>query len=163
MIMQGTGFVVDRKKLEISNTRIFDAPRERVWKVITDQALIPKWWAPRTLTTIVDKMEVKVGGTWRFIQHDAQGNEFAYHGEYREIVEPERLINTFIFEAYPDHVIVETATFEDLPGGKTRLTQVSRYETIEDLDGMVSAGMEVGVRESMERLVEVLEELKERS
>jgi uncharacterized protein YndB with AHSA1/START domain len=161
MTMQDT-FVVDRQKLEVVQSRVFDAPRARVWKAITDPAIIPHWWGPRALTTTVDKLDLKVGGDWRFLQYDAQGNQYAFHGKYMEIHAPERLVYSFIFEPYPEQVVIATVTLEELPGERTKLTDVSRYSKLEDLDGMVEAGMESGAREGFERLAEVLEGMKER-
>ena len=76
-------------------TRIFEAPRELVWKAHTDPNLIPKWWGPRNLTTKIVKMEVKVGGAWRFIHQDKDGKEYVFYGVYKEIKEPEQITWTF--------------------------------------------------------------------
>jgi uncharacterized protein YndB with AHSA1/START domain len=83
---------------EIVMERVFNAPRELVFKAYTDPDLIPKWWGPRYLTTTVDKMDVRVGGVWRFVQRDAQGQESAFNGVYR--VCRERL-SSFLFEGMP--------------------------------------------------------------
>jgi uncharacterized protein YndB with AHSA1/START domain len=80
---------------EVLITRIFDAPRERVFKASTDPNLIPQWWGPKRYTTTVEKMDVKPGGVWRFIQSDKEGNKFAFNGVYREIEPPEREVYTF--------------------------------------------------------------------
>ena len=141
---------------EIVMTRVFDAPRELVFKAYTDPNLIPQWWGLRSNTTTVDKMDVRPGGVWRFIQHDADGNEFGFNGEYREIVPPERLVNTFEFEGMPGHIIVDTAMFEELPDGKTKLTVTSLFDTVEDRDGMLKSGMEGGAIETWDRLAELL-------
>ena len=137
-------------------TRVFEAPRELVFQTCTDPTHIPHWWGPRSLTTTVDVMDVKPGGAWRFVQRDADGNEYAFHGVYHEVEPPERTVSTFEFEGMPGHVVLETTTFEDL-GGRTRLTTTSVFQTIEDRDGMVSSGMEQGAVESMDRLAELLE------
>jgi uncharacterized protein YndB with AHSA1/START domain len=141
---------------EVVMTRIFDAPRELVFKAHTDPNLIPQWWGLRNNTTIVEKMDVRPGGTWRFIQRDAEGNEFAFNGEYREVVPPERLVNTFEFEGMPGRIILDTSIFEELPDGKTKLTAISLFETMEDRDWMIRTGMEVGSNESWNRLDELL-------
>src|SRR5688572_12885472 len=107
---------------EIIMTRGFDAPRELVFQVMTDPKLVPQWWGQRDTTTIVDKMDVKAGGLWRYIQRDQQGNEFAFHGVYHSITAPERVIDTFEFEGMPGHVILETLIFESQSDGKTKLT-----------------------------------------
>jgi uncharacterized protein YndB with AHSA1/START domain len=140
---------------EIVMTRVFDAPRELVFKVCTDPTLIPQWWGPRILTTTVDKMDVRPGGVWRFVQRDPGGNEFAFNGEYREIVPPARIVQTFEFEAMPGHVVLETVTFED-HDGKTKLTVTSLFQNVEDRDGMLQSGMEAGATESHDRLAELL-------
>lgn len=140
---------------QIVLTRVFDAPRELVYKAMTDPTLIPNWWGPRRLSTIVEKMDVTPGGTWRFVQRDPEGQEFAFHGVYHEVQPPERLVYTFEFEGAPGHVLLETVTFEELDG-KTKLTDTSVFQSVEDRDAMVQAGMESGAKESMDRLAELL-------
>jgi uncharacterized protein YndB with AHSA1/START domain len=99
---------------------------------------------------------VKPGGAWRFVSRAPDGNEFGFHGVYREIVKPERLSWTFEFEGMPGHVSVETVTFEWLDG-MTKVTVTSVFQSKADRDGMVATGMEVGATESMNRLAELLE------
>jgi uncharacterized protein YndB with AHSA1/START domain len=144
---------------EIVITRMFDAPRELVFKAVTDPTLIPRWWGPRRYETIVDKMDVRVGGVWRFINRDADGNEFAFNGVYREIVPPERVVQTFEFEPMPGHVSVDTMTLEEVDG-KTKLTSTSLFDSREDRDGMMQSDMESGVRETYDRFEEVLQEIQ---
>jgi uncharacterized protein YndB with AHSA1/START domain len=143
---------------EIVMARVFNAPRELVFKAHTDPNLIPKWWGRRNYTTTVDKLDLRVGGAWRFVQRDADGNEYAFNGVYREIVPPERLSYTFEFEGMPGHVLVETLTFEE-QDGKTRLTVTGLYQSAEDRDGMLQSGMEEGANESYDQLAELLEAL----
>jgi uncharacterized protein YndB with AHSA1/START domain len=140
---------------EVILTRTFDAPRAKVFKAFTDPVLIPKWWGPRSLTTVIDRMEPRAGGSWRFVQHDAAGEEFAFHGVYHDVTAPARLIQTFEWEGLPGHALLETIHFEE-HDGRTTITDTSVFQTIEDRDGMVANGMEYGARESMERLVELL-------
>ncbi|MGH2534644.1 MAG: SRPBCC family protein [Thermomicrobiales bacterium] len=140
---------------EIVFTRVFDAPRDLVYQAYTDPDLIPKWWGPRGSTTIVDTMDVRPGGKWRYIQREADGAEYAFNGEYREVVPPERLVYTFEFEMMPGHIAVDTITLEEADG-KTTLTNTSHYDSVEDRDGMLSSGMEAGAAESMDRLAELL-------
>jgi uncharacterized protein YndB with AHSA1/START domain len=142
----------------LNMSRDFDAPRHLVFKAFTDPALIPKWWGPSTLMTVVDKMEVKQGGVWRFIQRDAQGNEFSFHGVYHAIVVPERTVSTFEFEGMPGHVVLETVTFREHQG-KTTISVLSVFQTIEDRDGMIASGMESGTSESWDRFEELLKTL----
>ena len=140
---------------EIVMERVFNAPRELVFKAHTDPNLISKWWGPRRYTTTVDKLDLRVGGVWRFVQHDAAGNEYAFNGIYREIVPPERLSYTFEFEGMPGHVLLETVTFEERDG-QTKVTVTSLFASVADRDGMLQSGMEQGANESQDRLAELL-------
>jgi len=140
---------------EIVITRIFDAPRERVFGVSTDPMLLSRWWGPARLTTTVERMDVKPGGAWRVVQRDAEGNEFAFHGVYHAVENPVQLVRTFEFEGTPGHVLLETVTFEDL-GGRTNLIDQSVFQTAEDRDAMLRSGMEEGAAESMDRLAGLL-------
>lgn len=135
--------------------RIFAAPRDLVFAVYTDPALIPRWWGRRRDTTVVDRMDVQVGGGFRFVITDPDGNVTAFRGTYREITPPERIVQTFEWEGMPGHVSVETATFEDL-GDRTRVTTVSLFHTTEECDGWLQSGMEDGMNELYDRLDDVL-------
>jgi uncharacterized protein YndB with AHSA1/START domain len=148
-------------KQEILVTREFDAPRELVFKAYTDPKLVPQWWGPRRLSTRVDKMDVRPGGQWRFINRDAEGNEYAFHGVYHEILAPERIIDTFEFEGLPEtgHVTLETMKLEELPGGRTRLTIQSIFQSVADRDGMLQTDMEDGMNETYDRLAEILKKM----
>ena len=141
---------------DIRIERVFDAPRDRVFAVYTDPELVPEWWGPRGTTTIVDVMDVRPGGAWRFLARDCDGSETAFRGTYREVTPPERIVQTFEWEGMPGHVAVETATFEDLEGGRTKVTTVSIFHTTEERDGMLASGMEGGLQETYERLDELL-------
>ena len=161
MTTHTTTFLAEPGKQEVLITREFDAPRELVFKACTDPQLIAQWWGPRYLATIVDKMDVRPGGQWRFINRDAEGNEYAFHGVYHEVLSPERLIDTFEFEGLPEtgHVTLETIKLEELPGGRTRLTTQSVYQSVADRDGTLQAGMEAGVKDTYDRLAELLKKL----
>jgi len=150
-------FAVKRDQLQAVMERVFDAPRETVFKAFVDPAAIPKWWGPRRLTTTVEKLEMKVGGVWRFIQRDPQGNEYAFHGVCTAIDPPKLLSSTFNVEGIPgDHEVLQTVTFEDL-GGRTKVPSIATYKTADDLEGMVASGMESGAVESWDRLAELVE------
>jgi uncharacterized protein YndB with AHSA1/START domain len=140
---------------EFVMTRVFDAPRELVFRVYTDPETMPQWWGPRYLTTVVEKMDVRPGGLWRCIQRGPDGKEYAFHGEYKEVVSPSKIVSTFEFEGMPGHVVVDTVTFE-VVGKKTKVTATSVFLSAEDLDGMIESGMEGGANESWDRLEEVL-------
>ena len=140
---------------EILQTRTFDAPRDLVWKAISDPALIPLWWGPRKYTTVVDRMDFHTGGKWRFVQTDPNGNIFAFRGEYREVVAPERVVDTFEFEPLAGHISVERMTLTE-KNGQTILATLSKVDSKEDRDGMLQSGMESGASETMDRLEELL-------
>jgi len=140
---------------EVVITRIFRAPRELVFKASTNPDLIPQWWGPKRFATKVERMDVNPGGVWRFIQRDNDGNEYAFHGVYREIVPPEREVHTFEFEGMPGHVILETSMFKEFEG-KTKLTVTDLFQSVEDRDGMFKSGMKEGATESMDRLEEIV-------
>ena len=140
---------------EIVSERVFAAPRDRVFSAYTDPHQIPQWWGPRRMTTIVHEMDVRPGGAWRFVSHDPDGQEYDFRGVYREVTPPERLVQTFGWEGMSGETIVETVTFEDL-GENTKVTIRSVFHTLQERDEMVAYGMEHGLRESHERLDELL-------
>ncbi len=144
---------------EIHIERIFDAPRDRVFAIYTDPELIPEWWGPRGTTATVDRMDVRPGGSWRFVARDDDGGgETAFRGTYREVTPPERIVQTFEWEGMPGHVSVETAVFEDL-GDRTKVTTTLIFHTPEERDGMLNSGMEGGLNETYARLDELLARL----
>lgn len=144
---------------EIVLTREFDAPRELVFKVMTDRELMPRWWGRRVDTVTVDKYEPRAGGKWRIVTRSPDG-EHAFRGEIREIVPPERIVQTFEWEGLPGHISVDTLVLEDLGNGRTRVTGTSVFENKEDRDGMIQSGMEGGARQMYDRLEELLAELR---
>ena len=144
---------------EIVMTRVFDAPRELVYRAYTDPKLITQWWGLRHNTTTVHKLDLWKGGSWRFVETDPQGEINGFHGEFREIVPGEKLAYTFEYEGMPGHVVLDTITFEDADG-KTLVTAKSIFENLEDLNGMVQSGMEEGGNESYDRLAELLQTLQ---
>lgn len=146
-------------KQEIVMSRTFDAPRELVFKAMTDPELIPQWWGPRAYTTLVDKMDAKHGGVWRFVHRGADGVEHGFRGVYHLIAPNEKIIQTFEFEGFPGHVSLETMTFED-QDGKTKVIATSVYQSVEDRDGTLMSGMEGGAKETWDRFAEILRELQ---
>ena len=143
---------------QIRIERVFDAPRERVFGVYTDPELISEWWGPRDTTTTVDTMDVRSGGSWRFVVGNPDGSTTGFRGTYREITPHERIVQTFEWEGMPGHVSVETAEFEDV-GDRTRVVTTSTFHTPEERDGMLGSGMERGMNETYQRLDEVLARL----
>ncbi|MEO5325301.1 SRPBCC family protein [Mesorhizobium sp. CC13] len=141
-------------------TRTFDAPRALVWRAWTRPEHVARWWGSRAMgTTRVIKLDLRPGGEWRFEHTMHDGAVFNFFGRYIEVDEPEKLVNTFALEGmFEDKPVVETHRFEEIDG-KTRYTGISRFDSIEDRDGMVASGMEAGAQESMNQLEELLGEL----
>ena len=144
-------------KQELFVTREFDAPRELVYKAHIDPKLYVQWLGPHGYEMILEEFEPVSGGKYRYIHKDKEGNEYGFHGTFHEMSE-ELMIQTFEFEGLPEHghVVLDTMRLEELPGGRTRITIQSVYQTVADRDGMVQSGMEQGVREGYERLDDIL-------
>lgn len=140
---------------EIVLTREFDAPRDLVFDTYTDPEAVSLWWGPNGSNTVVDVMEVRPGGRWRFIEKSDEG-EYGFNGVYHQVAPHERLVYTFEFEGMPGHVMLETIDFVDLGDGRTRLVDTAVFQSIEDRDGMLQSGMEGGARETMDRLAALL-------
>ena len=143
---------------EIRVERIFNAPRDRVWKAMTDPKLVAQWWG-RGNKLVIEKFEVKRGGHWRFVEHGPEG-EHGFEGRYREVTPPERIVQSFEWDGMPAHVIIETMTLEDLGDGRTLLRTVSLFHTPEERDGMLYSGMEGGMNESYAALDRLLATMK---
>jgi uncharacterized protein YndB with AHSA1/START domain len=152
-----TTLIAEPGKQELFVIREFDAPREQIFKAFVNPELYVQWiLGPRRmgLTMRLEKFEPRTGGAWRYVQKDKDGNEYGFHGSYHEVQAPERIIDTFEFEGLSErgHASLETAKFDVLPSGRTRLTIHSVFQSVVDRDGMIQAGMEEGLRDSFDRL-----------
>lgn len=139
---------------ELRIERIFNAPRERVWRAFTEPAQLAQWWG-RGNPLDVERFELKRGGHWRFLEH-AHGEVHGFEGRFREVTPPELLDQTFEWDGAPGHVIVNRTTFEDMGGGRTRLVTVSTFWSKADLDEMARSGMEAGMNQSYAALDRLL-------
>ena len=142
---------------EVRIERIFNAPRDRVWRAMTDPALVAQWWG-RGNKLVIERLEVERGGHWRFVEHSDHGTH-GFEGRFAEVNPPERLVQTFEWDGMPGHVALETMTLEDLGDGRTRLVTTSLFLTGQDRDGMLQSGMEGGLNESYAALDRVLASL----
>jgi uncharacterized protein YndB with AHSA1/START domain len=136
-------------------TREFDAPLELVRRAWTDPDLVKQWLGPRRFEMVIERWEPRAGGTYRYIHRDQAGNEFGFHGVFHSN-DPDNMVQTFEFEGMPGHVSLDKLALEDIGGGRTRAQIHSVYQSLEDRDGMVQAGMSDGVNEGFERLDELL-------
>jgi uncharacterized protein YndB with AHSA1/START domain len=146
---------------EIRITRLFDAPRHLVFEAMTKPEHVRRWWGnlDERYSVPVCEIDLRVGGTWRFVGRGPEGQYPAFHGVYREIDAPGRLVYTEIFEPYPDveSVVTQLLTEE---GGKTRITVTSLYPSLEVRDMVLKTGMEKGAALSYDRLDDVSRELQ---
>ncbi len=157
--MNETQLLAEPGKLETTVVRTLEAPRDFVFKVINDPKLVLDWWGPKSLTTTVDEMDVRPGGSWRFVQRDGAGQTYAFRGVYHSVREPELIISTFEWEGMPGHVLLHTVRLEELDG-LTKMTEQSVFQSVVDRDGMLKMGMKDGARETTERLNKLLKQLQ---
>ena len=144
---------------EILLTRVFDAPRQLVFEAMTRPEHVRRWWpAMDGMTMTVCEIDFRVGGKWRYAAVGPDGNEFGFHGEYREIVPPEKVVNTEIFDPFPEEVTVCTMTLEE-QGKKTHFQCRVVHTTKEGRDGHIGSGMEHGAGLSFDRLEEICYEM----
>ena len=139
--------------------RTFDAPRDKVWKAFTDPQAIPRWWGKHGTTTIVEEMDVRPGGKWRYVNRASDREEVAFYGEYLEVDPPKGFKWTFMFDVEGVGPMggPETFIFEDV-GGKTKITSTGHMGSVEVLEGALSTGMVAGGLETWDRLAALLAE-----
>jgi len=158
--MQNTGTLkvtipTDR---EIVLTRVFDAPRALVFDAFTKPELLRQWFGPRGWSLVVADVDLKVGGTFRFMLRGPDGNDLGMRGIWREIVAPERSVHMESFDDYPGESQVTTVLTEQQE--KTKLTATILYPSKEIRDAVLSSGMEHGAAESYDKLAELLASLR---
>ncbi len=137
---------------EIVLTRVFDAPRELVFRAHSSCEHLKRWWARGNPMDC--ELDFRPGGRYRYVEHAPDG-DFAFRGEFREIVAPERIVCTFEYEGEPGRICVETMAFEE-QDGRTTLTTTSVFESVAERDWMVSTGMETGAAASYDALEKLL-------
>lgn len=135
--------------------REFEAPATAVFHAHADPELFKVWIGPRSLATELPVWDFRTGGAYRFVQTEGQ-QSYGFRGVFHTVRENELIVQTFEFDGSPDAVSLDIIRFEDLPGGRSRLVSRSVMPSVEALEAMVGAGMEVGVREGYEKLDELL-------
>jgi uncharacterized protein YndB with AHSA1/START domain len=135
--------------------REFDAPRELVFRAHTDPELLVRWLGPRRLTMVVDRLDVRDGGSWRYVHRDADGTEYGFRGVFHGEPSVEGILQTWEFEGFPGHVSLERLTLDERDG-RTTVRIHAVYQSVEDRDGLIGSGMEGGLNEGYERLDELL-------
>ena len=139
---------------QILITRELDAPRELVWRAWTTPELVRRWWHAKRGEMTVCEIDLRVGGRWRYAMVTPDGVEVGFHGEYREIVENERLVSTEAYEGIADadeHAALDTMTLEELDG-RTIATILVEHPTKEGRDMHIESGMEAGLQDAMDLL-----------
>jgi uncharacterized protein YndB with AHSA1/START domain len=146
--------------VEIRITRLFDAPRKLVFEAMTKPEHVRRWWGilDEGYSVPVCEIDLRVGGTWRFVGRTPTGDIPAFSGEFREIVPPERVVQTECYEPFPDACSLVTMLLTE-ENGKTRITVTSVYPSKEVRDMVLQTGMEKGAAISYDRLEEVAREL----
>jgi uncharacterized protein YndB with AHSA1/START domain len=140
-------------------TREFDAPKHLVYKAYTTPDLVRRWWSGERGAVTTCEIDLRVGGTWRYVMVANEGFEVAFHGEYREIVPNERLVMTEVYEGMPDAEAVDHITFTE-EDGRTTLTMLVQHRNQEERDAHLNSGMEAGMQEAMDRLEQVAVSLR---
>lgn len=140
---------------EMLITRTFRAPRALVWKAMTTPEHVREWYGPRGTRITQCEIDLRVGGKWRYVMTAPDGSEVAFSGEFREIQPPSRVVQTWRFEPIPEAESVETMTLEER-GGVTIMTARVKHRSRENRDGHLHSGMEPGMRETYQRLDELL-------
>ncbi len=158
----GTAKVTLPADNQILVTREFNAPKHLVWKAYTTPELVKRWWAGEKGTVTDVQIDLRPGGRWRYVMQANPGFEVIFHGEYREVREPDRLVHTEVYEGIPDaddHAGLVTVTFTE-KDGRTSLEMLCAYRDRTDRDAVIDSGMEGGLQESLDHLEKVAVSLR---
>ena len=142
---------------EILITREFDAPRHLVYRAWTTPELVMRWWAGKRGEMKIADIDLRVGGSWRYVMIANGGYEVAFHGEFREIVPNERIVTTEIYEAepLPDAAApLNIVSFTEVDG-RTTLELLVQTNSKELRDTIIDSGMEAGLQEGLDLLEQV--------
>jgi len=144
---------------QILITREFDAPKHLVYRAWTTPELVERWWhANRGEVKSID-IDLRVGGSWRYVMETPDGFEVAFHGEYRELVPDERIVSTEVYEGFPDGEAVDTLTLSE-EDGRTTLSILVQHSSKEHRDGHIESGMEDGMQDAFDLLEQVAASLR---
>jgi len=158
MANSGTAVVTLPTDTQILITREFAAPKHLVYRAWTTPELIKRWWTARRGEATVAEVDLRVGGKWRYVMVTDGGFEVGFHGEYREIVENERIVSTEVYEGMPEGEALNTITFTGT-GERTRLTILVQHSCREHRDAHIESGMESGLQDALDLLEQVAQSL----
>ena len=162
MTSKGSATVTLPTDEQILITREFDAPKHLVYNAWTTPELVRRWWSGERGEMTIAEIDLRVGGTWRYVMVAGGDLEVGFHGEFREIVPNERIVSTEVFEGVPGvpgGEALNTLTLTETDGCTT-LSVLVEHKTKEERDGHINSGMEGGMQESMDALEEVAVSLK---
>jgi uncharacterized protein YndB with AHSA1/START domain len=147
--------IAEPGKTSFTTTRVVDAPRALVFEAFTKCEHLKRWMGPCNVTMVSCETDLRPGGRYRFVFRAPDGNEVGFSGEFREVVRPERIVRTFVFEPIPDAAALETLELVE-NNGKTTIKTTTLHKTVENRDGHVNSGMEAGMTQGYARLDELL-------
>jgi uncharacterized protein YndB with AHSA1/START domain len=159
MTSSKTAVVTLPSDTQILITREFDAPRHLVYRAYTEPELIRRWWSGDRGTVDSIEVDLRVGGSWRYVMTANDRFEVAFHGEYREIVPDEKLVSTEVYEGMPDASALDTVSFTE-QDGCTTLTILVEHSEQAHRDAHINSGMEDGLQEALDHLEEVAVSLR---
>ena len=151
-----TEIVADPDVPLVRISREFDAPVEKLFRAHIDPDLVARWLGPGRYEMRIDHYDCRTGGSYRYVHVAGDGTEFGFHGSFHEVRPADLIVQTFTFEGVPDSVALEQLRFENIGDGRSRLTSTSLVDSFAARDAFLTSGMQEGVRESYERLDEVL-------
>ena len=146
---------------QIKVVREFDAPANLVYRAVTEPELVKRWWGARRGAMTVTEIDLRVGGKWRYVMDASNGQEVGFHGEFREIVPNERIVQTEAYEGIPDpdeSANVNTMTLVEADG-RTTMEVLIQCINKESRDMQIASGMEEGMQESYDELEDVAKSL----
>ena len=155
MTRPGSATVTTPSEREILITRTFDAPAERVFDAWTTPEHVRRWWGSEEAPLVECDIDLRIGGSWRYVTLGTDGTEFAWHGTYREIERPGRLVSTEVFEGFPDAEALNSAAFTEQEG-TTTLSVTVLHSSKEHRDGHLDSGMEAGMQVVLDRLEDLV-------
>lgn len=150
----GTAVVTLPTDEQILITREFDAPAHLVWKAWTEPELVKRWWHANRGEMTAAEIDLRVGGTWRWVMVTPDGFEVGFHGEYREIVPHERIVSTEVYEGFPEGEAVNTLTLTEV-AGRTTMEILVQHQSKEHRDGHIESGMEAGMQDALDLMEQV--------
>ena len=153
--MTGLKVTAEPRVPQVFTERIFEAPRELVFRAFIEPELLVQWLGPRQYTMTIDRFDARDGGSWRYVHSDDAGNAFGFHGVFHGEPSPEGFVQTFEFEGAPGHVSMDTLTLEERDG-KTTVRTNSVFQSVEARDAMVQSGMAEGMNDGYDRLEKLL-------